>query len=76
MFRATVCPSSGADAQNNTTNLGRVLAMPRLCQLYPGVCLTAEEKHGKTSVRVAEECQLGTMKTEYTEQNIHNDKYT
>jgi hypothetical protein len=27
--------------------------VPRLCELYPGICLTAEEKHGKTSVRVA-----------------------
>jgi len=38
--------------------LGRVLAVPRLCELYPGICLTTEEKHGKTSVGVAEECQL------------------
>jgi len=35
--------------------------------------LQLREKHGKTSVRVAEECQLA-LKTEYTEQNIHNDK--
>jgi hypothetical protein len=25
------------------------------CELYPGICLTAEEKHGKTSVMVANE---------------------
>jgi hypothetical protein len=30
-----------------------VLAVPCLCDLYPGFCLTTEEKHGKTSVRVA-----------------------
>ena len=24
----------------------------RLCEFYPGICLTTEEKHGKTSVRV------------------------
>jgi len=32
------------------------------------------KKQGKTSVRVAEEWPVGTMKTEYTEQNIHNNK--
>jgi len=35
-----------------TQKLGRVWAMPRFCELYPGICLTVEEKHGKTSVRV------------------------
>jgi hypothetical protein len=30
-----------------------VRAVPRLCELYHGICLTTEEKHGKTSVRVA-----------------------
>jgi hypothetical protein len=40
--------------QNNTNNkFGRVLAVPRLCELYPGICLTTEEK----AVRVAEEIQ-------------------
>jgi len=27
--------------------------VPHLCKLYPGICLTTEGKHGKTSVRVA-----------------------
>jgi hypothetical protein len=36
----------------------KVRAVPRYCELYPGICLTTEEYHGKTSVRVAEECQL------------------
>jgi hypothetical protein len=30
-----------------------VRAVPRLCELYPGICLTTEEKHGKPSVMVA-----------------------
>jgi hypothetical protein len=41
---------------NNKKNLliWEVRAVPRLCELYPGICLTTEEKvHGKTSVRVA-----------------------
>jgi hypothetical protein len=37
---------------------GRVRAVLRLCEVYPGICLTTEEKARKTSVRVAEECQL------------------
>jgi len=40
-------------------NFGGVRTVPRLCGLYPDICLTTEEKAGeKTSVRVAEECQL------------------
>jgi hypothetical protein len=31
-----------------------VRAVPRLCELIPGICLTNEEKHGKTSVRLVE----------------------
>jgi hypothetical protein len=29
-----------------------VRAVPRLCELYPGICLTTEGKAGKTSARV------------------------
>jgi hypothetical protein len=39
--------------QHTTQKLGRVRAVPRLCGFYPGFCLTTEEKHGKTSVRLA-----------------------
>jgi hypothetical protein len=62
-------------------------AVPRLCELYPGICLTTEEKHGKTSVRVVEKwpdipvavvqhtfthIQYTTQhETEYTERNIN-----
>jgi len=35
-----------------------VRVVPRLCEVYPGICLTLRKKHGKTSVRVAAECQL------------------
>jgi hypothetical protein len=30
--------------------------VPHLCELYPGIYLTTEEKPGKTSVRVVEKC--------------------
>jgi len=39
-------------------NFGSVRAMPRLCGFCLGTCLTTEEKHGKTSVKVTEECHL------------------
>jgi len=39
-------------------NVVKVQAVLHLCELYPGICISTEEKHGKTSVRVAEECQL------------------
>ena len=31
-----------------TQKLGRLRAVPRLCGLYPGICLTTEEKARKT----------------------------
>ena len=33
-----------------------------ICKLYPGIFLTKKEKHGRTLVRVAEECQLAWWK--------------
>jgi hypothetical protein len=41
----------------HNTEIGKFGSAGRapFCELYPGICLTAEEKHGKTSVRVANE---------------------
>ena len=36
-------------------HFGIVRAVPRLCELYPGICLTAEGKARKISVRVVEQ---------------------
>jgi len=33
--------------QNNTINLGTVWGVPRLCELYRGICLTTQEKARK-----------------------------
>jgi hypothetical protein len=30
--------------EKNTINLGRVRTVPRLSELYPGICFTTEEK--------------------------------
>ena len=56
--------------------LGRVRAVPRLCELYPGICLTTEEKARKNLSQGRRRVPVGTMKTEYTEQNIRNNKNT
>ena len=47
--------------QNDTINFVRVRAVPRLCELYPGICLTTEEKARKKPVRV-ENLSQGILK--------------
>jgi hypothetical protein len=56
--------------------MGRVWAVPRLCELYPGICLTTEGKALKNLSQGSRIVPVGTMKTEYTEQNINNNKNT
>ena len=63
--------------QNNSINLGRVRAVPCICELYPGYLpynwgksMETPQSGGSRKVPV------GTMKTEYTEQNIHKNKNT
>jgi len=56
--------------------MGRVQAVPRLCKLYPGICLTAEEKAQKNLSQGSRRLTVGSMKREYTEQNIQNNKNT
>jgi hypothetical protein len=47
-----------------------------LRELYAGFCLTAEEGARKNLSQASRRVPVGTMKTEYTEQNIHNNKNT
>jgi hypothetical protein len=49
------------------TNLGRVRAVLRLCEVCPGVCLTTEEKARKNLRQGSRRVLVGTMKTECTE---------
>jgi hypothetical protein len=50
-----------------------VLAMPRFCELYPGICLTTLEKAWKTSVRAAvRTSQADTV--QYRKNEQHNTK--
>jgi hypothetical protein len=44
--------------------------VPRLCKVYPGICLTTEEKAWKNLSQGSWRIPVGTMKTEYTEQSI------
>jgi hypothetical protein len=45
-------------------------AVPRLCDSYPGICLTTEEKARKTSVRVLEKCpDIPVATVQYTFSN-------
>jgi len=48
--------------------------VPRHCELYPGICLTTEEKAWKNLSHDSRRVPVGTMKAEYTEQNIYNNK--
>jgi len=43
------------------------------CELYPGICLTTEEETGKNLSQNSRRMPVGTMKTEYTEQSVHNN---
>jgi len=51
-------------------------AVPHLCLLYPGICLTTEGKARKSLSQGSRRITVGTMKTEYTEQNIRDNKNT
>ena len=52
--------------------MGRVGAVPRLCELYPGICLKTEEKAWKNLSQGSRRVPVVTIKIEYTEENIHN----
>ena len=43
--------------------MGRVRAVPRLCELYPGIWLTTEEKGRKNISQCNRRVPVGTMKT-------------
>jgi hypothetical protein len=58
--------------KENLGSLGSA-AVPCLCELYPGICLETGKKHGKSSVRVAqnknnEQAQYKNNEIQYTEE--------
>jgi hypothetical protein len=56
--------------------MGRVQVVPSLWELYPGICLTTEEKAHKNLSQGGRRVPVGTMGTECTEQNIYKNKNT
>ena len=54
----------------------RERAVSCLCELYPGTYLTTEEKARENLSQGSRRAPVGPMKTEYTGQNIHNNKNT
>jgi hypothetical protein len=46
--------------------LGTERAVPRLCKLYPGICLTTEEKTRKNFSQGSQRVPFGMMRTEYS----------
>ena len=59
-----------------SNKLGRVRAVPRLCELYPAFALQLRKKHRKTSLRVAEECQMARWKLNIENRAYINNKNT
>jgi hypothetical protein len=59
-------------------NFGRVRAVPRLCVLYPGICLTTEERARKNLIQGSRRVPAGTMKIHKHTIRIHrhNNKNT
>jgi hypothetical protein len=60
--------------EQHNSLIRRVRTVPRLCEVYPGICLTTEEKARKNLSQGSRRVPVGTMKT--TEQSIHNNKNT
>jgi hypothetical protein len=53
------------DIQNNAKIFVRVRAVLRLCELYPDICLTTEEKARKNLSQCGRRVPIGTMKIRY-----------
>jgi len=56
-------------------HFGRVRALPRLCGLYPGICLTTEEKAPKNLSQGIRRLPAGTMKIHKHTMSYYNIQY-
>jgi hypothetical protein len=56
-------------------NFGRVRAVLRLCELYPGICLTTEEKARKNLRQGSRRVPAGTMKIHKHTIRLYKHKY-
>jgi len=59
-----------------TLLIGKSAGRAPSLRVVPGICLTTEEKARKNFNQGSRRVQVGTTKTEYTEQNIHKNKNT
>jgi len=75
-IRRTTQSTQTLHRTTHLTNWEECGAMPRLCGLSPGICLTTEEKARENLSQGSRRMPVGTMKTEHTEQSIHNNKNT
>ena len=57
------------------TNLEECGFVPRLCELFPGICFITEEKAQENLSQGRWRIPVGMMKTEYTEQSIQTIEY-
>jgi len=48
----------------------RVQVVTHLCELYPGICFTTEEKARKNLSQGSRRVPVGTMRKEHTKQKI------
>jgi len=55
IYTQTIKRTQNKQHKEQHKTFGRVRAVPHLGKLYPGICLTTEEKAWKTSVRVAKQ---------------------
>jgi hypothetical protein len=61
---------------NKKKIFGKCGCCPVFCELYRGVCLTTEEKHGNTSVRAVEKCPdipVAVVQYTFTQNNTQNN---
>jgi hypothetical protein len=78
IHRTTQQQNNTNDKQNNSNNkFGRVLAVPSLCEFYPGICLTTEGKARKNlSQGSRSDSQHTHNRDTHTLQNPHTHTHT
>jgi len=80
MITAIGLPPGGSRTKQNKQyteqhkNFGTVRAVPRLCDLYPGICSKIEENAQKTLSQGSRRVPAGTMKIHKLTIRIHRHK--
>ena len=69
-------PGGSSTVHIYTQTIHRTRQLSSWEELYHVICLTTEEKARKNLSQGSRRMPVGTMKTEYTEQSIYNNKNT